>query len=153
MTDEKRYTGSDDLRWYFWDGGFLAAGVGSKGVLSEHAHHAIQLWFCIEGPSLLKYGEDHWREYVAGMVAADEPHAYDPNDMRGVMLLVDPESREGKWLKASMKAPVQSMLESRIDETREVVKKFLDEPPDEEGTTQVVDYIVRQVCTGSMPNA
>src|SRR5207253_7072340 len=41
----------------------------------------------------------------------------------------------------------------RIDETREVVKKFLDEPPDEEGTTQVVDYIVRQFCTGIMPNA
>src|SRR5688500_1643880 len=117
MKDEARYTGSAETRWYFWDGGFLAAGTG-KGVIAEHAHHAIQLWVSIAKPSLLKHADGEWHEYVAGMVGADVVHSYDPNEMLGVMLLVDPESREGKWLKASMKGPVQAMLESRIAETR-----------------------------------
>jgi AraC-like DNA-binding protein len=152
MTDEKAFTGSADLRWFFWQGGFLAVGQ-SSGVVPTHTHHALQLVVSVSGASKLKYAEEEWKEYVAFVVNADEPHSYDGNGMTGAMVLVDPESREGKWLQASMKAPVQAMLESRVADTQAAIAKFIEEPPDLEGTTQLADFIVRQFCTGIMPNA
>ena len=33
---------SEAVRWYVWDGGFLAIGR-AQGVVPRHAHHAIQI--------------------------------------------------------------------------------------------------------------
>jgi AraC family transcriptional regulator len=147
---ENRFKGAPGARWYFWDGGFLAVGR-SRGVIPTHSHHAFQMVVSIDGPGKLAHNDGPWQEYMAAVVRADEPHAYDGNGRFGAMLLIDPESREGRWLAQSIKQPIQAMLQSRIDETHQAIQKFWEEPPDADGTAQLADFIVRQFCTGIMP--
>ncbi len=147
---EERYTGSMDVRWYFWDGGFLAIGR-ARGVVPTHAHHAVQLVLALEGQSRIRYDEQEWQLCDAAMVAADQPHAYDGNGMNGAMLLIDPETREGRWLQQSMKTPIQHMHPDRLPQARAILQKFIDQPGDETETAQVVAEIVRLFGSGIMP--
>lgn len=149
MTEE-RWTGAPASRWYFWDGGFLAIGI-SKGVVPPHAHHAYQMVVSADRPSKLAHDGGPWQYHEAAIVRADEPHAFDGDGILGAMLLIDPESREGRWLKQSVREPIQSMPAARIPEARQAVQRFWDEPTDAQGATEFVDYIVRQFCVGIMP--
>jgi AraC-like DNA-binding protein len=149
MTEE-RYTGAMHARWYFWDGGFLAVGQ-SRGVIPTHAHHAVQMVVSVEGSGRLKHADGAWQDYVAAMVAADEPHAYDGNGLTGAMLLIDPESREGRWLRQSIKHPIQPMRDDRLAGTQELIRNFIDDPPDAAGTAEMVSGIVRGFGSGMMP--
>ena len=155
MAEKERHPGWPDARWYYWDGGFLnVSPTPTTSTIPRHSHHAIQLWVGIEGIGRLQHGaSEEWHEYQAAVVNADEPHAYNPVELIGIMIMVDPESREGRWLASSLNAPVQPLLASRLSETQAAVRQFIDEPPDLPGTTQFVDYVVRQFCTGIMPNA
>lgn len=137
-------------RWYFWDGGFLAVGR-SRGVVPTHAHHAFQLVVATEGTNKLSHADGDWQQFEAAIVAADEPHAYDGEGVLGAMLLIDPETREGRWLRQSMKQPVQAMLSSRVEPTRELVREFIHNPPDADGTAEFVSSIVKCFGTGIMP--
>jgi AraC-like DNA-binding protein len=148
---EERYKGAPDIRWYFWDGGFLAVGT-AKGVVPTHTHHAAQMIIALEGQARLKYAEQDWQYYDAAIVGADQPHAYDGNGLVGAMLLVDPETREGRWLQQSLKQPIQGMLPDRLPQARALVRQFIDCPGDEGETAQFVAEIVRQFGTGIMPN-
>jgi AraC-like DNA-binding protein len=149
MSDEK-YTGSPDARWYFWDGGFLAVGT-SRGVIPTHSHHAVQLVVALEGTARVKYDEGEWQRFEAVMVAADAPHAYDGDGLVGVMLLIDPESREGRWLGQTTKEPIQAMHASRLEGARALTAAFRDDPPDAAGTAEFVANIVKQFGSGMMP--
>lgn len=148
MTD--RFSGAAESRWYFWDGGFLAVGR-SAGVVPPHSHHAIQMVACVEGTVALKTEKEDWQRYEAVAVRSDVAHSFDGAGFLGAMLLVDPDSREGRWLQGSLKEDLTLMLPSRIAETKGVLRKFWEEPPDASGTSQVVDFVVRQFGTGMMP--
>src|SRR5688572_18882013 len=111
MTD--LYTGMPTSRWYFWDGGFLAIGL-SKGVVPPHAHHAIQLCVSIDGAVRLKREDGEWRHYEAAAVLPDVTHTFDANNVLGCMVLIDPESREGRWLLSCLKEPISPMPPARL---------------------------------------
>jgi AraC family transcriptional regulator len=148
MTD--LYKGMPQSRWYFWDGGFLASGY-SKGVVPPHTHHAIQLAVSANSVFRLRTTDGDWEDYPAGAILPDVEHSLD-SDGLGCLLLIDPESREGRWLQASLKAPISAMLPDRVEAARSAVAKFWHEPPDADGTAQFVAYIVRQFGVGMMPN-
>src|SRR5688572_20676864 len=150
MSDE-RYTPSPDVRWYFWDGGFLAVGP-SRGVIPTHSHHAVQLVISLDRQARLKHGDEDWQYFDAAMVAADVPHAYDGNGLVGAMLLIDPETREGRWLRQSQKLPIQPMHPSRIEYARGLIHEFRENPPDAEGTAAFVSELVKQFGSGIMPS-
>lgn len=148
MTEsEPRYSGNGDVRWYFWDGGFLAVGR-TRGLVPMHSHHALQLVVALEGRLRLKLGDDEWQQYEAAVVDADQPHAFNADGMLGALLLIDPETREGRWLRRSIDGPISTPSVVRLPGLRESIRQFLEEPPDEAGTAQVVDAIVRQFCRG-----
>lgn len=137
-------------RWYFWDGGFLVVG-GSTAIIPTHSHHAFQMVLSLTDPFRLSHADGPWQSYHAAVVQTDEPHSYAPNGRDGVMVLIDPETREGRWVAQSVTQPIQSMPASRIAETQEVARKFIAEPGDAAATAQFVDFMVRQFCTGIMP--
>lgn len=147
----ERYNGAMTARWYFWDGGFLGVGR-SRGVIPTHSHHAVQMVVSVEGAGRLKHGDGEWQEHVAAMVAADEPHAYDGDGLMGAMLLIDPESREGRWLRQSTTQPIQPMLTARIAPIQELVRQFIADAPDGAGTAEFVAAIVRGFGSGMMPH-
>ena len=150
MESEAVYRSAGAVRWYFWDGGFLAVGR-SRGVVPTHAHHAMQLFVSLEGPGRLKLGDEEWKQYQAAVVNADEPHAFNADGVVGMLMLIDPESREGRWLRRSMKFPITELPAGRLPEVQVVVRRFWEEPPDEAGTAMVVETIVRLFCTGIPP--
>src|SRR5690606_32874224 len=115
---QQRFTGEMAARWYFWDGGFLAIGR-SRGVIPTHSHHAVQMFISLDGPNKVKYADGEWQGYDAAIVGADEPHAYDAHGHLGAMLLIDPETREGRWLQQSLRAPVQAMQADRVPPAQE----------------------------------
>jgi AraC family transcriptional regulator len=147
---EPRYTGATGGRWYFWDGGFLAIGR-PRGQVPTHSHHAIQIAISLEAPIRLKHGEDEWRSYEAAAVLPDEPHAFNADGILVALLLIDPETREGRWLRASATEPISALAPARLSALRDVLRHFWEEPPDAEGTTEVVDQVVRQFCKGIPP--
>jgi AraC family transcriptional regulator len=144
------FKGTPDSRWYFWDGGFLAVG-SSRGVVPPHAHHAIQLVVAVSGTGRLRLADGDWQRFEAAAVLPDVEHSYDGDGVFGGMLLIDPESREGRWLCSCLKDPITPMPPARLADARDALKKFWDEPPDAAGTAALVDYIVRQFGSGMMP--
>jgi AraC-like DNA-binding protein len=137
-------------RWYFWDGGFLAAGY-STGVVPPHTHHAIQMAVVADGVARLRTEDGDWREYAAAAVQSDVAHSLETSGTLGGLLLIDPESREGRWLQSCLKEPISSMLPERIEAARVALRKFWEQPPDAAGTADFVSFLVRQFGTGMMP--
>lgn len=148
MTD--LYKGMPVSRWYFWDGGFCAIGQ-SKGVVPQHAHHAIQMCVAVEGVVKLKTAEHDWVSYDGAAVLPDVEHSFDSDVALGCMLLIDPESREGRWLRTCLKQPVSPLPAARLDVVRPVLRQFWEEPPDAAGATEVMSFVVKQFGTGMMP--
>jgi AraC family transcriptional regulator len=147
----EKFTGGPMVRWYFWDGGFLATGK-SRGVVKTHSHHAFQMFVSAEKAGVISHNDGPYVEYHAAVVRADEPHSFDSCGNVAVLLLIDPESREGRWLSQSVKEPIQRMIEARVPETQEVVHKFWAEPTDAEGAARFTEFVVRQFCVGIMPS-
>ena len=137
-------------RWYFWDGGFLAVGF-STGVVPPHSHHAIQLVASATSAVRLRLEEGDWEDYSAAAVKSDVEHSLETIGELGCLMLIDPESREGRWLQSCLKDPITPMIADRIQPTRAAVHKFWEQPPDAEGTADFVTYVVRQFGIGMMP--
>ena len=82
---------SDAVRWYVWDGGFLALGR-ARGVVPPHSHHAIQVVLALDGEIAVQGKNGDWRTGRGVIIAPDIPHSYDSQGALGAMLFVDPES-------------------------------------------------------------
>ena len=81
-----------DFEFLMWDGG--CAFVGSNtGVLPVHAHQAIQVCFGRTGTIRLRPSDDApWASYDIGLVASQQPHAFDATGVPyGAVLFVEPE--------------------------------------------------------------
>ena len=82
-----------------WDGGclFIAHNVG---VVSTHAHYAIQIVFGSErGVQLRPSERDEWTEYTGAMIPSRQPHAMNATRVRhNAVIFVEPETREGRAL-------------------------------------------------------
>src|SRR5688500_1003473 len=108
-----RFKGTSESRWYFWDGGFLAVGR-SDGEVPPHSHHAIQMVACVERTVRLKTKIEEWQHYEAVAVKSDVVHSFDGAGFLVVQLLIDPDSREVRWLQTCLKEDVTRMIPSRI---------------------------------------
>lgn len=82
-----------------WDGGCVFVG-SNTGILPLHAHQAIQVCFGRSGSIRLRPSDDApWQSYRIGMVASQQPHAFDATAVPvGAVLFVEPEAREGRAL-------------------------------------------------------
>jgi hypothetical protein len=112
------------LRWYLWDGGFLAVGR-SGGVVPPHAHHAIQIAMGLDRPVGISGQPEQWQFARGIIVMPDVLHTFDGNDAVGAMLFVDPESIEGAWLRTTVAGDFTIVPDARIERPAAFVLSFM----------------------------
>jgi AraC-like DNA-binding protein len=83
-----------------WPGGILWIGVAHRAG-DAHAHHALQLAFGDEEDLHFRRGDEpEWTPYRACLIPADLPHAFDGTGRPFAIVFVDPETPEGRRLRA-----------------------------------------------------
>jgi AraC-like DNA-binding protein len=137
-------------RWYLWDGGFLTMGRGS-GVVPPHSHHAIQVNLGLDGPIGLMGADGEWGRHRGVIVAPDVRHRFDPMGSLLAMIFVDPESREGSWLRRSLRDAATEISPARLGPLLPALLAFWEEPADAPETARLVHSVVRSLCVGPPP--
>ena len=139
-------------RWYLWDGGYLAVGT-SGGVVPPHSHHAIQITLGLDGSIRFRPGENgDWRVMRGAIVMPDVAHSFDGMNSLVTMLFVDPESREGRWLRQSLREDVTSVPDARMDRVVPPLLQFERSPLEAMETTELIKATVAGLCAGAPPS-
>ena len=153
-----RLTGTGwNPRAYFWDGGFLGIGKAGHGTVPPHSHHAFQVTMSLGENVALSEGQGEgegdaqWREVGGAIVMADQTHAFDPRQQHIAMIFVDPESREGIWLRRSLRETINPIAPDRLEPAVTALRAFWARPSDGAGTAGMVNGIVRGLCEGPPP--
>lgn len=124
---------------------------GQEAKTTTHSHHAVQVTIGLDGPLALRGTDAEWIVGRGLMVAADEPHEFDPKGARLAHVFVDPESQEGRWLKRSLHGPITEIPASRLDACAAALQSIWDEPLDAPETARVIHSAVRGLCVGPPP--
>ena len=139
-------------RWYLWDGGYLTIGR-SGGVVPPHAHHAIQITLGIDGEIGFRTRENEpWRHMRGAIVLPDETHSFTGRNALVAMVFVDPESREGRWLRQSLREPVTSVPDARMDRIVPLVRQFDESPLEAMEPAELVKFMVTSLSAGAPPS-
>jgi AraC family transcriptional regulator len=141
---------SGTLRWYLWDGGFLAVGR-TEGIVPPHAHHAIQIVVTIDGEVGIRGKRGDWRMGRGVIVRADVVHSFDAHGALGAMVFVDPESVEGVWLRTSLRDDITVVPEARLTSCAAELRRFLENPFDSLDIGALIRHCVHSLCTGVPP--
>ncbi len=137
-------------RWYLWEGGFLLIGR-AQGVVSAHAHHAIQVVIALDGCIAIAGGEGEWHEARGVIVRSDAEHSFDCNGALGVMVFVDPESSEGVWLSTSLRQDITVVPDSRLDPIVAELRSFAEQPDDASDLAALVRGCIHGLRPGLAP--
>lgn len=138
-------------RWYLWDGGFLTLGRGNGTVVPPHAHHAIQVSLGLDDDVAHRVPDGAWRHAAGLVVAPDVEHEFAPGEALLGVLLMDPETREGRWLRRSLRGPIAEVSAAKLEEVLGAARSLWAEPPDAPGTAALIHGIVRRLCAGPPP--
>jgi len=133
-------------RWYLWEGGFLLF-ARAQGVVPSHAHHAIQIVIALDGGVAICGADGEWRESRGLIVRPDAEHSFDCNGALGVMLFVDPESRDGAWLAAALRQAITDVSEARLEAIVPALRDFVERPD----ATDDVAALIRGCVHGLRP--
>lgn len=139
---------------YFWEGGWF--GVGSSqgyGILPSHSHHAVQISIGLDGPIRFQQPDAEWVTYEAAAVQPDTPHAFDGCESLVAIGFVDAESREGSWLRHSMRAPIASVSSERLTPLLPALRLLREDRPDTPTAARLIQTLVRALCAGPPPNS
>lgn len=137
-------------RAYLWDGGWIGIGRG-EGIVPPHSHHAIQISLPLDGIVRLREPEAEWQEYRGAIVMPDAPHSFDPDGSVVVMLFVDPESAEGRWLRNTLSKPITAIPAARLEHCLPGLRIFWNEVLDAAATAELVRSVVHNLCVGPPP--
>jgi AraC-like DNA-binding protein len=139
------------IRWYLWDGGFLAIGRAG-GEVPVHAHHAIQLFLAIEGKGAIRPAGGEWREARGMIVRPDAEHSFNANGAFGAMLFVDPESSEGAWLQTVLVDDITLVPEARLEPCLAELRAFRERPLESKPVGELIRHCVLTFCAGAPPS-
>lgn len=140
----------DSTRWYLWDGGFMAFGQ-SNGTISPHSHHAIQIVIGINGTTSVRGENGEWHLGHGIIVKPDTIHSFNSRDAYGAMLFVDPESREGLWLRSTLSSDITIVPAARLAACVRELQAFLDRPFEGLEIGELIRNCVHSMCTGAPP--
>ena len=141
---------SSGIRWYLWEGGFLAVGQAG-GEVPPHAHHAIQVFVTIAGQAAIRAAGGDWREARGIIVRADVEHAFDARGSTGALLLIDPESAEGAWLQAALAEDITIVPDSRLEPCTAALRAFRERPLEALAPGDLIRHCVQALCAGVPP--
>jgi AraC-like DNA-binding protein len=117
----------------------------------SHAHHAIQIVIALDGCVAICGQDDGWRESRGIVVRADAEHSFDCNGALGVMVFVDPESREGAWLSAALRQDITVVPDERLDSILPEVRVVAERPDEAGDIAALVRACVQSVRPGLAP--
>lgn len=137
-------------RAYVWEGGWIAISRASS-VFPPHAHHVVQIILSLDLPVRLGDGDGVWRTCRGAIIDADATHTLDPCGALVVFLYVDPECREGRWLRRSLSEPITQLPPERFSGFVPGLHVLWDHPLDAAETARLVTSIVRGLCFGPPP--
>jgi len=135
---------------YFWDGGWLGLGQ-SRGIVPPHEHHAVQITIGLSGQVRFRAPEGEWVDYDGVAILADVPHAFDGQENEVTMLFVEPESREGRWLRDSLRSPISALAPARLEPHLPKLRTFRQTRPGAEEARNIILGLVRDLCAGPPP--
>ncbi|MGP1677948.1 MAG: helix-turn-helix domain-containing protein [Burkholderiales bacterium] len=138
------------LRWYLWDGGFLALGR-SEGVVPPHAHHAIQIVISIDGAASIRGSRGDWRSGRGIIVRPDARHSYNGQGSLGAMLMLDPESAEGTWLRTALVQEITLLPDVALASCVPALRRFYDQPFESMDVPALIRHCVQSLCAGEPP--
>jgi AraC-like DNA-binding protein len=138
-------------RWYVWDGGFLTLGRGQGAIVPLHSHHAIQVSLGLDGPIGHRTPDSEWRRCSGLMVAPDVEHEFETATSLLAILLVDPETREGRWLRRSTQEPITEIPPAKTEDVLATVRRLWAEPEDAPETATMIHSVTRRLCAGPPP--
>lgn len=141
---------SDTVRWYVWDGGFMAIGR-AQGIVPRHAHHAIQIVVALEGEIAVQGEDGVWRSARGIVVGPDREHSFDAKGAFAAMCLIDPESTEGIWLRASLQGDVTILPERRVAACVTELARFRDQPLESLEIGALIRHCVQALSAGALP--
>ena len=131
-------------------GGFLDLGR-SEGVIQPHAHHAIQIVISIDGAASIRGSDGEWRSARGIVVRPDVPHSFNAQGSMGAMLLMDPESAEGTWLRAALAEEINFLPEVALASCVVELRKFCEQPFDSMEVGALIRHCVKSMCAGAPP--
>ncbi|HET7231990.1 MAG TPA: AraC family transcriptional regulator [Longimicrobium sp.] len=138
-------------RWYLWEGGFLTLGRAAA-IIPEHSHHALQICVGFDGDVGICRGADGgWLRSGSIVVAPDVPHQFDTMGADLGVMLVDPESREGRWLRRSFPETITAVAADRLEPFRDALRAIRDSTGDAVETARLIHQAVRGLCAGPPP--
>lgn len=146
----KTSQGHDAPRWYLWDGGFLALGR-SQGVIQPHAHHAIQIVITIDGMPGIRGSRGDWRSGRGIIVRPDVVHSFDAQGSLGAMLMLDPESTEGTWLRTALLQEITLLPDTAIASCVAELRQFCEQPFASMEVRGLIRHCVLSLCAGEPP--
>jgi AraC family transcriptional regulator len=138
------------LRWYLWEGGFLALGR-SSGTVPPHSHHAIQFAIGVDADVFVAGGDGEWVRGRGIVVRPDVTHSFNGDGVLGAMLFVDPECREGQWVLTSLPQEITVVPPSRLDPCTRELRAFNEQPLEAMELGELVWHCVRALCAGPPP--
>ena len=141
---------SETVRWYVWDGGFLAIGR-AQGVVPRHAHHAIQIVLALDGEISVQGKNEIWQSARGIVVGPDCEHAFDAQGAFAAMLFVDPESTEGVWLRGSLQGDVTILPDRRVSACVTELARFRDQPLESLEIGALIRHCVQALSAGALP--
>jgi AraC family transcriptional regulator len=141
---------ADTVRWYVWDGGFLALGR-AHGIVPPHAHHAIQIVLALDGEIAACDSDHRWRSGRGLIIGPDIEHSYDSRDAFGAMLFVDPESTEGVWLRASLRDEITMIPAPRVAACVAELTRFRDLPLESMEIGPLIRHCVQSLSAVAPP--
>ncbi|MEP6716132.1 MAG: helix-turn-helix domain-containing protein, partial [Terriglobia bacterium] len=135
-------------RWYLWEGGFLLV-AQAEGVVPAHAHHAIQVVMALDGTVAIQGDGDDWRYARGIIVQQDVTHSFNCNGAMGAMLFVDPESREGTWLRTALAHKITIVTEQRLEASVMALRTFIEQPLESMEVGTLIRHCVHALSPGA----
>jgi AraC family transcriptional regulator len=137
-------------RAYFWDGGWIGIGQ-SSGIVPPHSHHAIQISLSLDTPLRLRTGDGEWRSGLGAIVLPDTLHSFDGAGAVTAMIFVDPECREGRWLRHSLTETITEIPAELYTRCLSGLTSFSLAPLGARQVAELVTAVVHNLCVGPPP--
>lgn len=135
---------------YFWDGGWIGIGAPT-GIVPPHAHHAVQITLGLDGPVRFREPDGEWATSDGAIILPNAPHSFDGMSNTVAMLFIDPETREGRWLRHSLRTPINAVVGARYDGFREALLNARHRPPSLDDAARLITGVARSLCDGPPP--
>jgi AraC-like DNA-binding protein len=144
----------DEAGWqpraYVWEGGWIAVSRAST-VFPAHSHHVVQIILSLDVPVRIHAGDGEWRSVRGAIVRPDARHSLDPCGAVVVFLYVDPESREGRWLRGSLRGPITTVAPEQFESSLPLLQRFRERAVNASEITELVLSLVASLCEGPPP--